>query len=91
MHLKIHTCLIDYIKVFDYVQHQKLWSMIRDMEVSSNFVSIKFKVFDYVQQQKLWNIIRDEVSSTFDSIKTWFHKQQTAVRVAYQNDLGHED
>lgn len=59
----IHTCLIDYIKVFDYVQHHKLWNIIRDMEVSS----------------------------IFDSFKTWFHKQQTAVRVADQNDLGHTD
>ena len=29
----IYFCLIDYIKAFDYVNHNKLWKILKEMEI----------------------------------------------------------
>ena len=34
----IYFCFIDYAKTFDYVDHNKLWKILKEMEVPDHFI-----------------------------------------------------
>ena len=34
---KIYFCLIDYTKAFDYVDHTKLWKILKEMGIPDHF------------------------------------------------------
>ena len=35
----IYFCFIDYVKAFDYVDHNKLWKILEDMGISDHLTS----------------------------------------------------
>ena len=36
----INFCLIDYAKAFDYVDHNKLWKILREMEIPDQLICL---------------------------------------------------
>ena len=39
----IYFCFIDYAKVFDCVNHNKLWRILQEMEISHHLTSMQVK------------------------------------------------
>ena len=37
MEKKIYFCFTDYSKPFDYVDHNKLWKILKEMEIPNHF------------------------------------------------------
>ena len=41
----IHLCFIDHTKVFDYVDHNKLWKILKDMEIPDQLTCLLIKLY----------------------------------------------
>ena len=41
----IYFCFIDYAKVFDYVDHNKLWKILKEMGVPDHFTCLLRKLY----------------------------------------------
>ena len=39
-HKKIYFCFIDYTKAFDSVDHNKLWKILKEMEIPDHFACL---------------------------------------------------
>ena len=37
LHKNIYFCFIEYAKAFDYVDHNKLWEILKEMEISTTW------------------------------------------------------
>ena len=42
----IYFCFIDYIKAFDYVDHNKLWKILKEIEVSDHFTCFLWSLYE---------------------------------------------
>ena len=40
LHKNIYFCFIDYVKVFDYVDHNKLWKILKEMGISDHLTCL---------------------------------------------------
>ena len=43
---KIYFCFIDYTKTFDYVDHNKLWKYLKEMEIPDHFTCLLRNMYD---------------------------------------------
>ena len=41
----IYFCLIDYAKAFDYVDHNKLWKILKEMKIPEHLTCLLRKVY----------------------------------------------
>ena len=39
-HKNIYFCFIDYTKAFDYVDHNKLWNILKEMGIPDHFICL---------------------------------------------------
>ena len=46
----IYFCFIDYTKVFDYVDHNKLWKILKEMEYQKTLLSSR-ETFMWVKKE----------------------------------------
>ena len=53
----IYFCFLEYAKAFDCVDHNKLWKILKQMELPGHFTCL-LRIL-YVGQNKLWKILRE--------------------------------
>ena len=51
----IYICFIDYAKAFDYVEHKKLWKILKEMGVPDHFICCLRNLWVKKQQSQTWN------------------------------------
>ena len=49
----IYFCFIDYAKAFNYVDHNKLWKILKEMVISDNLWPASWEICMQVKQQQL--------------------------------------
>ena len=46
-----HICFIDYAKTFDYVDHNKLWKILKEMGIPDHLICLLRNVYAVRKQQ----------------------------------------
>ena len=69
----IYFCLIDYTKAFDHVDHNKLWKIIKDMEIPDHLTCL------------LRNLCAGQEATvrTGHGTTDWFQKEKECVKAVY--------
>ena len=57
----LFTCFVDYTKVFDSVEHQQLWTVIREMEFPKRTVSL----FEALYSEQQQSAVRTDSGTTY--------------------------
>ena len=47
----IYFCFIDYVKAFDWVDHNKLWKILKDMEIPDHLICLLRNLYVGKKQQ----------------------------------------
>ena len=47
----IYSCFIDYAKAFDYVDHKKLWKILKEMEIPDHLTCLLRNLYMVRKQQ----------------------------------------
>ena len=49
----IYFCFMDYTKAFDYVDHNKLWKILKEIEVSDHFTCFLWSLYESQEATEL--------------------------------------
>ena len=52
---KIYFCIIDYGKAFDCVDHNKLWTVLREMGISDHLTYLLRNLYVAQKSNRTWN------------------------------------
>ena len=58
----IYFCFIDYVKAFDFVDHNKLWKILQEVEIP-NHLTCLLKICMQVKKQQLQLDVEQQTSS----------------------------
>ena len=78
-HKNIHFCLIDYAKAFDCVDHNKLWKILKEMEIPDHLTCLLRNLYTG-QEATVWKSSDDgrdwaqeKKGTTEDEMSGWHH------------------
>ena len=67
----IYFCFIDYTKAFDCVDHNKLWKIIKEMEISDHFTCLLRYL--YVHQEAAVRTWNNELIQNWERSTSWVY------------------
>ena len=69
----IYFCFIDYTKVFDYVDHNKLWKILKEMGISDHFTCLLRNLYAH----------QEATARTRHGTMVWFHIGKGVLKAVY--------
>ena len=59
----IYFCFIDYAKAFDYVDHNKLWKILKEIGVPDHLIPVSWENCMWVKKQQLEPYVEQQAGS----------------------------